>query len=451
MLMIKQLTLEERIEMRLALYQDLVPEIYSANAFPSDFSLTPLDWALSPEVVNRPDIPVVTEDQGIQIIRPIGSLDVEFLSNDIVALAKKREVDLTTNYPCGLKCPGCFSEEDIYGDADNLMTWQEMMGVIDQAREIGVHSIKFLGPGELFQNPDLFDILDAIEERGLPFSVFTKGAELGDNELAEQMYGHLGITTAEELVARIAEYKTLRILLGFNSLLPERQDKMVGSYSATANYIVEDGKFVNRGVVDYTEKRDEALFNLIEAGFNDPEKGQRLSLIAAPVYLSQIDEIPSMYAWAAERNIPLLVVPTMESGPKAQKLTRSVRHKDPSYEKLINLFVTVYESAVTNGIMTYDQIKKQGISAYAGTDPCNQVANGLYVRLNGQVKICPGSSQAKHIYGNIHDTSLVELWTQSPNYRLGRLHNNWCPGKSKGLPNYVQEEVMKRLAEKYEI
>ena len=72
------------------------------------------------------------------------TLDLEFLSNQIIEKAKRGEVNLVNNYPCGLKCPGCFSQEGVYGDINNLMTWQEMIKVVDDAREIGLESTKCL-------------------------------------------------------------------------------------------------------------------------------------------------------------------------------------------------------------------------------------------------------------------------------------------------------------------
>ena len=50
---------------------------------------------------------ITTEIGGrIARIRPISTLDLEFLSNETVRLAKHGSIDLVTNYPCGLKCPG---------------------------------------------------------------------------------------------------------------------------------------------------------------------------------------------------------------------------------------------------------------------------------------------------------------------------------------------------------
>lgn len=439
-----EITLRDRVEH----YEKLIPAIYVSGKFPEGFRLSPLDWALTDEVVKRQTIDAVIA--GIsQRIRPIGTMDVEFLSNDIIRRAKTGQVDLVKNYPCGLKCPGCFSEESVYGDSKNLMAWQESMKNIDDAIRIGLQSIKFLGPGELFQNPDLFDILDATRQRKLPISIFTKGAELGDNELAKKSFGYLGIETAEQLVKAIAEYDNVRILLGFNSFFADRQDKMVGSFNKTANYEVVNGVFVNRGISDYTSKRDKALVNLVNAGFNGTKGGQRLSLIAAPVGLDQIDEIPEMYAWAAKRNIPLVIAPTMESGPKSLGLLRRNTRIDPAHEKLIEAMVAVYSRAIDERIMTLEQIQKEEISAYMGTSPCNQVSNGLFMRLNGQVQLCPGRSDSESVYGNVHETPIAELWVNSPNYSRGDLANNWCAAKTTGMPKWLQESVLLRLNDKY--
>ena len=78
------------------------------------------------------------------------------------------------------------------------------------------------------------------------------------------------------------------------------------------------------------------------------------------------------------------------------------------------------------------------------------------MRLNGQVKICPGSSRTSHIYGNVHDQEgilrpekIVELWLSSPNYRMGAIENNWCPAKNQMLPYSLQANVVEDLSLQY--
>lgn len=420
-------------------YDRLVSPVFE-DRFPAGFKLEPADWHLSREIVERRD--VYHQDR---YVRPIGTMDVEFLSDRIIEQAKVGELNLSRQYPCGLKCPGCFSEDATYADPSQFLNWREVFDVVDDAKQIGLASLKFLGPGELFQNPDLFKILDAAEERDLPLSIFTKGAELGDDELADYIYGDQGIHTATELVKRISGYSCVRILLGFNSFDPIKQDIMVGSNGITGHYRFREGAFVKRGVEKYTIKRNRALVNLVTAGFNTPTTGQRLSLIAAPVGLDQVDEIPAMYIWAARRNIPLVIAPTMESGPKAIGLMRSDMKRDPNHLKLKEMYLAVYTCAIREGIKTIADIECEGISAYMGTAACNQVANGVFLRLNGQVQMCPGTVTDPTVFGNIRHESLVDIWRNCSSYQLGRLSNNWCKAKINGLPNWLSIEVLSEL------
>jgi hypothetical protein len=441
---------KETLSERLAYYEKLIPAMYPEK-FPTNFELRPSDWSLTENTLSRPSIPITVDGEQI-LIRPLSTMDVEFLSNETILKVREGCIDLVKNYPCGLRCPNCFSEEEIFGDKTNLMSWQEVFSVIDVARSIGLTSIKFLGPGELFQNPDLFDILDACHERSLPISIFTKGAELGDDELAAQNFGHLGISTAQELVHRVLVYPEVRILLGFNSFFPERQNALVGSANVSAGYTMIDGIFERRGVAHYTQKRDQALKNLYYAGLSNPAKGQRLSLIMAPLQRNQNDEVAEMFLWAARRNIPLVIAPTMESGPKAQRLVKILKKGDPTNHWLFDAYLRVYRTALQHGITSLESLERKGISSYLGTEACNQVANGIMLRLNGQVKICPGSSRADHIYGNVHQEDgtldpqrIIRLWLNSYNYSLGAMQNNWCPAKQEMLPRVLAEGVLGSL------
>jgi MoaA/NifB/PqqE/SkfB family radical SAM enzyme len=425
-------------------YERLIPPAFPTR-FPEDFRLAPADWHLPSDVVHRHSIKSDFDDD----VRPIGTLDVEFLSNDIIDEARAGKINLARQYPCGMKCPGCFSDDATYLDAAKFLKWQDVFNIIDDARNIGLTSIKFLGPGELFQNRDLFDILDAAEARSMPLSIFTKGAELGDDRLARYIYQHVGVQSALELVERIAEYSCVRVLLGFNSFDPVRQDLMVGSHGVTGHYEIRQGRFVNRGVERYTEKRNQALLNLFATGLVSTTPIQRVSLIAAPAGLDQIEEIVEMYSWSARRNIPLIIAPTMESGPKAIGLMRFNNKTDPLHEKLRDMYLMIYSRAIEEGITQLAAIIKEGISAYMGTAPCNQVANGLYLRLNGQVQMCPGTSNAESVFGNIHQNSITQIWRESRNYTLGPRDNNWCLAKTNGMPESLQDEVLQQLAKRY--
>ena len=59
---------------------------------------------------------------------------------------------------------------------------------------------------------------------------------------------------------------------------------------------------------------------LVKYGFNDPAKGKRLALVAAPVTPEVSDETVVMYEWAMHRNITVITIPTMVSGKGTDEL-----------------------------------------------------------------------------------------------------------------------------------
>ena len=54
------------------------------------------------------------------------------------------------NYPCPHRCPGCFNNAELHNP---IMRFDEVINVIDQAKELGLESVKFLGPGRTFGQP----------------------------------------------------------------------------------------------------------------------------------------------------------------------------------------------------------------------------------------------------------------------------------------------------------
>ena len=105
------------------------------------------------------------------------------------------------------------------------------------------------------------------------------------------------------------------------------------------------------------------------------------------------------------------------------------------------MYVSIYQHALDEGIITREDIQRDGISAYPGTAPCNQVANGLFLRLNGKVQMCPGRSDHFATYGNIYETPIAQIWMQSWNYSLGRKTNNWCTAKTSGMPANITQDI----------
>lgn len=363
--------------------------------------------------------------------------------NAIDTDALKREFAGMYRTTCTQRCPHCFNQEDDFYvrkilDGHKLLKWSDMKQILTAAKKIGLESVKFLGIGEIFKIPDLFSILDDLRELDIKIGIFTKGTALGDDKIAKDC-GYEGIETAEELVRRLSEYDNVSILLGGNSFVPEIQDRMVGCG--------KDG-----GVTSYTEKRDRALKLLVKYGFNDPVKGKRLALVAAPVTPEVSDETVVMYEWAMHRNITVITIPTMVSGKGTDELewllgqfetnkelisrydeNNTMTREERYVRWLSDFYSDIYMSAVSMGITDLETLKAEGISGYAGAAKCQQMHNGMYIRLPGTVQECPGRCVGAEIADDIRDKSLLATWIGSKNYDRKDDCRALCAVKMKNL------------------
>lgn len=379
-------------------------------------------------------------------------LDIEHIREDVV----KKHNDcndpqcVATLYRktlCLHDCPFCFNEENIVysqyrRDLDGtviqdggspamnrIMTLEETFHVIDQAIEIAhaegraFETVKFLGPGELLMNPQLFDVIDLYARRNVHFCIFTKGALLGDDELAQTYQG----MDAHELVDALAAYEHVSLLFSFQSFDPAVQNKLVTS-------VDEDGNM--KGLQDYTTKRDKALEHLFVSEFYQGGTTDRLCMINAPIVPENLYESYDIYTFFVERGTPIFMTPSMVSGKGCGHVERQMQTmSEAEWQKtIIELYARIYAYNVKKGVQADEQIKKEGIAAYAGCTPCNQASTGLYIRANGIVQICPGRFDKETIYGNVLETPLQTLWEQSPNKARGvrnahTLINNRCPAK----------------------
>jgi len=212
------------------------------------------------------------------------------------------------------------------------------------------------------------------------------------------------------------------ILLGYNSFSPKIQDKMVG------------------GVNGYTTIRNRALELLVEAGFNSSNP-TRLGLILAPLTNENYDEAFEIYVWARRRNLYPVITPTMISG--IMKNNDFWRKITPSEDKLVQLYSKIYKFNIDNNIQSLEQIIDEGISAYAGVHPCNQVSTGLYVTYTGIVISCPGNDN-KYL-GDVNNDSLANIWDRH-NEKYKPFFNNGCPAKcGKSIPSTLFEDVLLNL------
>lgn len=326
------------------------------------------------------------------------------------------------NY-CSLNCPHCFRRDnkvDLGGSG--LMGFDDILRIVQEGKKLGLRSVKFLGAGEPFEDIRFLEFLQELKRLDIIPAIFTKGHVIGDDNLAARYNHHYGVRSGEELVEKLDEVNA-SILVGFNSFDATIQDKMVGNRKG------------------YTAKRNRALELLAQAGFNQ-HNPTRLCIAANPITHSNYDELLAIYKWGRLRGMYVVICPTMVSG----RCSRNWQAITPSPTKLIDLYTEIYRFNLERGIQNKQQILQEGIAAYAGGHPCNQVACGMYVTLTGTVLRCPGDDIT--VLGNIWEESLADIWHKSENHQRAGQFNCGCPPKhGKSIPGNLFKKVMENMRE----
>ncbi|MFA5800792.1 MAG: radical SAM protein [Candidatus Peribacteraceae bacterium] len=373
-----------------------------------------------------PDIPKVFEGKF-----PVGFIndvaDWGFSRQDLELNKGKlltMDIDFTSGDQCSLNCRHCYSRDGSIDKRGGVpLSFEEILGVVEQGKKLGLKSVKLLGRGEHTEHPRLLEFLELMNGLGIVPLMFTKGYVIGDDALAVKYHGHRGIKSAEDLVARFAALN-VRILLGFRSFDTEVEDKGVGN------------------IQGYSIKRNKALELLVKHGYNRYNP-THVGLMAIPVTRELLSDIFEIYTWGKERNMYVCVTPSMVSG-RGRKKTDNI----PSSDELIDLYSRIYRWNISRGIQTLKQLKEEGVSAYAGSRPCQQIGCGVYVTLFGDAYRCPGDDSADTRYGNVRQDSLKDIWENSSNIKMAGQFNCHCPPKDgKTIPENFYEEVLKRVEE----
>jgi MoaA/NifB/PqqE/SkfB family radical SAM enzyme len=131
---------------------------------------------------------------------------------------------------------------------------------------------------------------------------------------------------------------------------------------------------------------------------------------------SNADEALEIFKWGSRRNIPVIIAPTMISGEgkNAPEVSDAVFKE----ETLVDLYYEIYSWMIDEGILTIEQVEKEGISPYAGY-ACNQFITGMFVRQDGVVRACPGNdSEAFRYCKDVRKENLKDVWTDSMGYKI---------------------------------
>jgi len=335
------------------------------------------------------------------------------------------EIVFSANYPCPHKCRGCFNNATLHNP---ILTLKEVWKIVDEALQLGLESVKFLGPGELLANPQLFEILDGFQKLDIVVGIFTKGALLGNDMLSH----HYHVVSSQELTERLVSYPNVTFLVGGRSFDPHFENI----------FIPRNEKEIKEGF-DYHKARGLALERLCKAGMNAELEKPRSAIMCNPVTFQNIGCVGEIYKWGAERNIPVYLPPTMVSG-KGHCLVKKALDKKFE-DDYIKLAVEVYLWAIERGVMTLEQFSAEGPHPYIGVAPCNQLTHGMYIHYDGTVQRCPGNDTPDFIvHPNVRTAPLIEIWKNSKNYAENKF-NNGCVKDGVALPKRFYSEVKARV------
>ena len=170
-------------------------------------------------------------------------------------------LELEFTKKCNLRCIYCYSSAG--GALDGELTLPELLGVIEQARQLGARKIVLLGGGEPFLSPHVEEVIQHIHTLGLSQAVFTNGALL----------------TAK--MCRFLSDRHVKVAIKHNSFDPGVQDALAGMTGAH--------RLIARG-----------LRLLMESGYPGED---RPLCIQSVVCRQNKDEIERMWVWARERGI----------------------------------------------------------------------------------------------------------------------------------------------------
>ncbi len=336
------------------------------------------------------------------------------------------DVDMPGDIVCSLGCPHCYNPVTrLLQRSGDLIRDDEILETLRQAKALGLKSVKIIGAGEPLENRGLFPFLDFLKENDIQPMVFTKATSLGDDRRAK-IHG----LSPEMLARRLHEDYDVSILFGVDSF----------DYRTQA-------RIVRRSW--YPPVRDRAFEILAESGFNDfiPGEPTRLAMIFNPITRDNVDEIFEAYRWARQRHIYVISSPSMVAGEC--RGCEAYRRITPPEEELLDVYVKINLWAIGQGIYAMDSLERDGISAYVGGCPCQQIGTGLFLRKDGVLLRCPGDDVS--IQGHARERPLSEIWQESENYRVYRGRTNvGCPPKEgKTFPNNffskVLDEVRKAL------
>jgi len=334
-----------------------------------------------------------------------------YFDPEVVAKANRDGLMLTLDFEygaaCRLHCVYCYRTDDSRDQSSKLLSFGQWKKVVDDAKTLGVQSIKLIGGGEITEEERFMEAMEYMANKGIIIVLFTAGTVLGDDELCRRLHG-----IGSQEMAQWMHDLGMSIFLKCDSLNPELQDKIVG-------------------LKGYAAIRDKAFQLLLHTGF-DKHDPTRLGL-EVNVSSYNIHEIMDIYALRTRYNIYQDIVVSMPCDAYCRN-----KGYDISIEQKRELYRRIYRFNIEHGI-SFD-----GISPFMGGLVCTQLGNGLYVTNRGHVYHCPG---AFNCIGNVKTESLKAIWqrfTESVQY-----HNRYfCPFRENAyiIPRELVDDLESEIS-----
>ena len=188
---------------------------------------------------------------------------LDFPEDEITACLKREgllTLELEFTRRCNLRCIYCYASAGEPGKDE--LSLDEIKGVIDQAKELGVRRIILLGGGEPLLYRHVREVIEYVNNSGLRQSLFTNGTLL-DREISDFLYEN-----------------SVDVIIKHNSNTPDIQDRLAGI----------SGTF---------DRIKQGLDSLFMAGYPN---GRQLG-IQTVICRQNLGEIPDMWVWARENKI----------------------------------------------------------------------------------------------------------------------------------------------------
>ena len=288
---------------------------------------------------------------------------------------------------CHLRCDYCFSSSDGIDHCRDNLSLEQVLGFLDQFKELGGERIGIVGAGEPFHPrnlEDTFVILESMKGSGVHTTLFTTGDLISDR-----------------VIDRLDKYSDMTLLVKYNSAIPQVQDRLVNSK-------------------DYTFRRDKAVKRLRDRGYDD---GKRLGIVTS-IMTENAGELVDLLRFARKSN---LIFDADTLIPRGRGGSCNLQTPDEQTKALLLDLQRVDREEFSN--------EWEITGSYIASPPCTRFSYHMYIDKVGKVHPCVSSQDVE--LGDIKQQSLGEIW-DSELMRLIRSHA--YQGKCTTCQNYQQEK-----------